>query len=103
MNIGDTVMGMSLDHGGHLTHGSPANFSGTYFNIVPYGVNKDGFIEYEIDHASEYFASMSNVNTKNISYKSSPKMTVLSIVEGVIILGLGYAFYALYIGKKSKK
>ena len=36
---GDTVMGMNLDHGGHLTHGSPVNFSGMYFNIVPYGVN----------------------------------------------------------------
>ena len=34
---GDTVMGMNLDHGGHLTHGSPVNFSGLYFNIVPYG------------------------------------------------------------------
>ncbi len=43
---GDTIMGMSLDHGGHLTHGSPANFSGTYFNIVPYGVNDQGFIDY---------------------------------------------------------
>ncbi|MBR1571212.1 MAG: serine hydroxymethyltransferase [Lachnospiraceae bacterium] len=44
---GDTVMGMNLDHGGHLTHGSPANFSGHYFNIVPYGVNDDGVIDYE--------------------------------------------------------
>ncbi len=44
---GDTVMGMNLDHGGHLTHGSPVNFSGTYFNIVPYGVNDDGFIDYD--------------------------------------------------------
>ena len=44
---GDTVMGMNLDHGGHLTHGSPANFSGKYFNIVPYGVNDDGFIDYD--------------------------------------------------------
>ena len=44
---GDTVMGMNLDHGGHLTHGSPANFSGTYFNIVPYGVNDNGFIDYD--------------------------------------------------------
>ena len=44
---GDTVMGMNLDHGGHLTHGSPVNFSGKYFNIVPYGVNDDGFIDYE--------------------------------------------------------
>ena len=44
---GDTVMGMNLDHGGHLTHGSPVNISGTYFNIVPYGVNDEGFIDYE--------------------------------------------------------
>ncbi|MBQ1547840.1 MAG: serine hydroxymethyltransferase [Lachnospiraceae bacterium] len=44
---GDTVMGMNLDHGGHLTHGSPVNFSGLYFNIVPYGVNDDGFIDYD--------------------------------------------------------
>ncbi len=43
---GDTVMGMNLAHGGHLTHGSPVNFSGCYFNIVPYGVNDDGFIDY---------------------------------------------------------
>ena len=44
---GDTVMGMNLDHGGHLTHGSPVNFSGTYFNIVPYGVNDNGVIDYD--------------------------------------------------------
>uniref|UniRef100_UPI003FEE0D03 serine hydroxymethyltransferase n=1 Tax=Eubacterium sp. TaxID=142586 RepID=UPI003FEE0D03 len=41
----DTVMGMSLDNGGHLTHGSPANISGKYFNFVPYGVNDEGFID----------------------------------------------------------
>ena len=44
---GDTIMGMNLDHGGHLTHGSPANFSGAYFKVVPYGVNDEGFIDYE--------------------------------------------------------
>lgn len=44
---GDTVMGMNLDHGGHLTHGSPVNFSGSYFHIVPYGVNEQGFIDYD--------------------------------------------------------
>lgn len=44
---GDTVMGMNLAHGGHLTHGSPVNFSGSYFNIVPYGVDDNGFIDYE--------------------------------------------------------
>ena len=44
---GDTVMGMNLDQGGHLTHGSPVNFSGMYFNIVSYGVNEEGFIDYD--------------------------------------------------------
>ena len=44
---GDTVMGMSLADGGHLRHGSPVNMSGKYFNIVPYGVNADGYIDYD--------------------------------------------------------
>jgi len=44
---GDTFMGMNLDHGGHLTHGSPVNMSGKYFNVVPYGVNDDGVIDYD--------------------------------------------------------
>ena len=44
---GDTVMGMNLAHGGHLTHGSPANMSGAYFKIVPYGVNENGVIDYD--------------------------------------------------------
>ena len=47
VNPGDTVMGMSLDCGGHLSHGSPVNISGKYFNIVPYGVTADGFIDYD--------------------------------------------------------
>ena len=46
-NPGDTIMGMNLDHGGHLTHGSPVNISGKYFKIVPYGVNDEGFIDYD--------------------------------------------------------
>lgn len=47
INPGDTVMGMNLAHGGHLTHGSPVNMSGKYFNFVPYGVNEDGYIDYD--------------------------------------------------------
>ena len=47
LNPGDTIMGMNLDHGGHLTHGSPVNMSGKYFNVVPYGVNDEGFIDYD--------------------------------------------------------
>ncbi len=44
---GDTVMGMNLAHGGHLTHGSPVNISGKYFNIVPYGITDEGYIDYD--------------------------------------------------------
>ena len=44
---GDTYMGMNLDHGGHLTHGSPVNMSGKYYNVVPYGVNAEGVIDYD--------------------------------------------------------
>ncbi|MBO4592529.1 MAG: serine hydroxymethyltransferase, partial [Eubacterium sp.] len=47
MEPGDTFMGMNLDHGGHLTHGSPVNMSGKYFNAVPYGVNDEGRIDYD--------------------------------------------------------
>lgn len=59
---GDTVMGMNLDHGGHLTHGSPVNFSGTYFHIVPYGVNDEGFIDYD--------------NVMKIAMECKPKMII---------------------------
>ena len=44
---GDTLMGMNLAHGGHLTHGSPVNFSGQYYKIVPYGVTEEGYIDYD--------------------------------------------------------
>lgn len=47
MQPGDTYMGMNLDHGGHLSHGSPVNMSGKYFHCVPYGVNDEGFIDYD--------------------------------------------------------
>ena len=47
LNVGDTYMGMSLDHGGHLTHGSPVNMSGKNYHCVPYGVNDEGFIDYD--------------------------------------------------------
>ncbi|MEF9989395.1 MAG: serine hydroxymethyltransferase [Christensenellaceae bacterium] len=49
LEVGDTILGMNLSHGGHLTHGSPVNISGKYFNIVPYGVSeKDERIDYDV-------------------------------------------------------
>ena len=62
LNPGDTVMGMNLDHGGHLTHGSPVNMSGKYFNIVAYGVNDEGFIDYD--------------EVRRIALESKPKLIV---------------------------
>ena len=59
---GDTVMGMNLAHGGHLTHGSPVNMSGSYYNIVPYGVDAQGFIDYE--------------EVERIAKESKPKLIV---------------------------
>ena len=59
---GDTVMGMNLAHGGHLSHGSPANFSGAYFHVVPYGVNDEGVIDYE--------------EVRRIALEAKPKMIV---------------------------
>lgn len=59
---GDTIMGMNLAHGGHLTHGSPVNMSGKYYNIVPYGVNEEGFIDYE--------------ELRRIAIESKPKMII---------------------------
>lgn len=47
LNPGDKIMGMNLSHGGHLTHGSPVNISGKYFEIIPYGVDENGFIDYD--------------------------------------------------------
>ncbi len=62
MNPGDTYMGMSLAHGGHLSHGSPVNMSGKYFHCVPYGVNEDGFIDYD--------------EVRKIALECKPKMIV---------------------------
>ena len=59
---GDTLMGMNLNQGGHLTHGSPANISGSYYNIVPYGVNSEGFIDYD--------------ELKRIAIETKPKMII---------------------------
>lgn len=62
MEPGDTFMGMNLDHGGHLSHGSPVNMSGKYFHCVPYGVNDDGLIDYD--------------KVRSIALECKPKMIV---------------------------
>ena len=69
---GDKVMGMNLDHGGHLTHGSPVNISGKYFNVVSYGVNDEGVIDYD--------------KVREIAVKEKPKMIIAgaSAYAGII-------------------
>lgn len=62
MNVGDTYMGMNLDHGGHLTHGSPVNMSGKNYHCVPYGVNDEGYIDYD--------------NVRAIALECKPKMII---------------------------
>ncbi len=59
---GDTIMGMNLDHGGHLTHGSPVNMSGKYFHVVPYGVDDNGFLDYN--------------NMRKLALECKPKMII---------------------------
>lgn len=62
LKVGDTVMGMDLSNGGHLSHGSPVNFSGMYFNIVSYGVNDEGVIDYD--------------NVEKLAKEHKPKMII---------------------------
>ena len=62
LNPGDKVLGMNLDHGGHLSHGSPVNMSGKYFDVVFYGVEDDGFINYE--------------KVREIAVKEQPKLII---------------------------
>jgi len=63
LEVGDTILAMNLSHGGHLTHGSPVNFSGRFFNIIPYGVRKDtGRIDYD--------------NLRDLAIKNKPKLII---------------------------
>ena len=75
LEAGDTVLGMNLNHGGHLTHGSAVNFSGKYFNIVPYGVNDEGFIDYDelekiaIEHKPKMIIAGASAYARTIDFK----------------------------------
>lgn len=100
---GDTVMGMNLAEGGHLTHGSPVNMSGKYYNFIPYGVNEDGYIDYEkfeelvkenkpkliVAGASAYprvidFERMANIAHENGAYL----MVDMAHIAGLIAAGV---------------
>ena len=72
---GDTIMGMNLNQGGHLTHGSPANISGTYFNVVPYGVDENGFLDYDqmyklaVEHKPKLIIAGASAYCRTIDFK----------------------------------
>ena len=100
---GDTIMGMNLDHGGHLTHGSPVNMSGKYFKVVPYGVNDDGFIDYDkmeeialeckpkmiISGASAYARTIDFKRIREICDKVDAVMMVdIAHIAGLVATGL---------------
>ena len=75
LKAGDTIMGMDLSNGGHLTHGSPVNFSGLYFNVVSYGVNDNGEIDYEdvknkaLEHKPKLIIAGASNYSKIIDFK----------------------------------
>ena len=72
---GDTIMGMNLSQGGHLTHGSPANISGTYFKVVPYGVDDNGVLDYEemyklaVEHKPTLIIAGASAYCRTIDFK----------------------------------
>ena len=103
LSPGDKIMGMSLDCGGHLTHGSPVNISGKYFEIIPYGVNSNGFIDYEevktlaIKHKPKLIVAGASAYPREIDFKKFREiadivgaylMVDMAHIAGLVIAGL---------------
>ena len=111
LNIGDTVLGMNLNHGGHLTHGSPVNFSGQNYNIVSYGVDEKGYLDYEdleekaLKHKPKLIIAGASAYARTIDFKRFREvadkvgaylMVDMAHIAGLIAAGLhpspfGYA------------
>lgn len=111
LNIGDTVLGMNLEHGGHLTHGSPVNFSGQNYNIVSYGVDDKGYLDYEdleakaLKHKPKLIVAGASAYARTIDFKRFREvadkvgaylMVDMAHIAGLIAAGLhpspfGYA------------
>ncbi len=100
---GDTILGMNLAHGGHLTHGSPVNISGKYFRVVPYGVDETGFIDYDaleqlaVEHkpkmivagASAYARTIDFARISEIAKKVGAYLMVdIAHIAGLVVAGL---------------
>lgn len=103
LDVGDTIMGMNLDHGGHLTHGSPVNMSGKNYKVVPYGVNDEGFIDYDrmeeialeckpkliMSGASAYCRTIDFKRIREICDKVGAYMVVdIAHIAGLVAVGL---------------
>ena len=103
LNPGDTIMGMNLAHGGHLTHGSPVNMSGKYFNVVPYGTDDNGFIDYDkmydlaMEHKPKLIIAGASAYARTIDFKKFRKaaddcgavlMVDMSHISGLVAAGL---------------
>ena len=100
---GDKVMGMNLAHGGHLTHGSPANFSGAYFQIIPYGVNDEGFLDYDqvrrlaLEHRPKLIVAGASAYPRTIDFEAFRRiadeagaylMVDMAHIAGLVAAGL---------------
>ncbi|MGB9735701.1 MAG: ribose 5-phosphate isomerase B [bacterium] len=104
LNYGDTIMGMNLSHGGHLTHGSPVNFSGKFYKVIPYGVNKDTMtIDYEelerlaMQHKPKLIIAGASAYPRTIDFKRFSEiakacgaylMTDMAHIAGLVAAGL---------------
>lgn len=87
---GDTLMGMDLSQGGHLSHGSPANISGTYFNVVPYGVDENGYIDYDelmriaLENKPKMIIAGASAYARTIDFK---KFREVADAVGAVLMG----------------
>ena len=98
LKIGDTVLGMNLEHGGHLTHGSPVNFSGQNYNIVSYGVDDNGYLDYEdleakaLKHKPKLIIAGASAYARTIDFKRfrevADKVGAYLLVDMAHIAGL---------------
>ena len=98
LKVGDTVLGMNLEHGGHLTHGSPVNFSGQNYNIVSYGVDANGYLDYEdleakaLKHKPKLIIAGASAYARTIDFKRfrevADKVGAYLLVDMAHIAGL---------------
>ncbi len=103
LNPGDTIMGMNLDQGGHLTHGSPVNLSGKYFNVIPYGVDDNGYLDYDamydlaMKHKPKLIICGASAYARKIDFKKFRKaaddcgavlMADIAHIAGLVAAGL---------------